>query len=360
MGHVRVTVRLAASALWGMALGALGMVSVVAVSDAWGVGIILGSGAVGAVVGYLGASLLIVTPAARLTRTLRALPPWMMGASIAGLFTGLLLGLLLSAPLAGLPGAVGQYAPIIASLVLGAMGVIVFLALGEGLAARVGGRLAAAGSVITGSSNGRPKTSAAFDRPILLDTSAIIDGRIADIGQSGFLEGTLLVPHFVLKELRHIADSSDPQRRNRGRRGLETLSRLRQDASIPVEVIDADPEGLDDVDDKLIAVASRLHASIVTTDFNLNRVAEIQGVRVLNVNLLASALRPVVIPGEELHVYIQQEGKEHDQGLAFLEDGTMIVVEGGRRFIGYDMDVSVTRVLQTAAGRIIFSHPKDV
>jgi uncharacterized protein YacL len=190
-----------------------------------------------------------------------------------------------------------------------------------------------------------------------VDTSAIIDGRIADVSITGFLEGSLLVPRFVLDELRHIADSSDPLRRNRGRRGLEVLARLRKDDIVPLEVLDVGVDGVE-VDARLVQLARSMQSSILTTDYNLNRVAELQGVQVLNVNELANALKSIVIPGEELRVNIVQEGKEAGQGVAYLDDGTMVVIEGGRRYINSSHDVVVSRVLQTAAGRIIFAQPK--
>lgn len=201
------------------------------------------------------------------------------------------------------------------------------------------------------------KVRRAGDR-ILVDTSAIIDGRIADLGQTGFLSGVLTVPRFILNELQHVADSSDSLRRARGRRGLEILNRLRKEEGVPVQIVDADVRNGLEVDAKLVELAKSWDAPILTTDFNLNRVAEIQGVRVLNVNELANALKPVVLPGEELTMNVIQEGKEAGQGVGFLDDGTMVVVEGGRRYINSFLDVVVTRVLQTAAGRIIFAQPK--
>jgi uncharacterized protein YacL len=194
---------------------------------------------------------------------------------------------------------------------------------------------------------------------ILVDTSAIIDGRIADLSITGFLEGVLVVPRFVLDELRHIADSSDSLRRSRGRRGLEVLGRLRKDPTVPMEVLDVGVGVGDEVDSQLVRLAKGMKSPILTTDYNLNRVAELQGVQVLNVNELANALKSIVLPGEELRVNIVQEGKEAGQGVAYLDDGTMVVVEGGRRYLNAFHDVVVTRVLQTAAGRIIFAQPKS-
>ena len=196
------------------------------------------------------------------------------------------------------------------------------------------------------------------DPHIVVDTSAIIDGRIADIVESGFLYGTLIVPRFVLEELQKIADSPDTLRRNRGRRGLEILARMQKGSSTPVVIIDDAVPEVADVDAKLVELARRYSRAVLTNDFNLNRVAELQGVRVMNINSLANAVKPAVLPGEELRVRVIQEGKEAGQGVGFLDDGTMIVVEGGARHIDKDLDVSVTRVLQTVAGRMIFAQPR--
>ncbi|MEO8230575.1 MAG: PIN domain-containing protein, partial [Chloroflexota bacterium] len=193
---------------------------------------------------------------------------------------------------------------------------------------------------------------------IVVDTSAIIDGRIAEIAESGFIYGTLVVPRFVLDELQHIADSADTLRRNRGRRGLEILARMQKESPTPVEIVDDDFPDITEVDAKLVALAKRMSGPILTNDFNLNRVADLQGIRVLNINSLANAVKPAVLPGEELRVRVIQEGKESGQGVGFLDDGTMIVVEGGARYIDKDLDVAVTRVLQTVAGRMIFAQPR--
>jgi uncharacterized protein YacL len=193
---------------------------------------------------------------------------------------------------------------------------------------------------------------------ILVDTSAIIDGRIADISMTGFITGTLVVPRFVLEELQHIADSADSMRRNRGRRGLEILQRLQKDTTVPVEISDADADP-SEVDAKLVKLARQWRCAIITNDFNLNRVAELQGVKVLNINELAHAVKPILLPGEEMTVKIMQEGKEPGQGVGYLDDGTMIVVENGKAYMQSTIEVTVTRVLQTVAGRMIFAHPKQ-
>lgn len=194
--------------------------------------------------------------------------------------------------------------------------------------------------------------------PKILDTSAIIDGRICDIAKAGFMEGELVVPAFVLDELRHIADSADVLRRNRGRRGLDVLARLQEEGRCPVRVEEKDYEDLDEVDVKLLRLSKDLQGAVLTNDYNLNKVAGVTGVRVLNINELAGALRPVVLPGEEMTVHLIREGKEPGQGVAYLDDGTMVVVENGRRRVGETLETVVTTVLQTSAGRMIFSRVK--
>ena len=193
-------------------------------------------------------------------------------------------------------------------------------------------------------------------RTILLDTSVIIDGRIADISKTGFLFGTFLIPRFVLNELQYIADSADSMRRQRGRRGMEVLSELQKDATVPVRISDIDVNGVREVDEKLVVLARQMKSPIMTNDYNLNRVAELQGVPVLNINELANAVKSVLLPGEPLLVDIIQEGKESGQGVGYLDDGTMVVVEDGRGKINQQVTVVVTKVLQTAAGRMIFAQ----
>jgi uncharacterized protein YacL len=192
----------------------------------------------------------------------------------------------------------------------------------------------------------------------ILDTSVIIDGRVADICQTGFLEGTIVIPQFVLEELQHIADSSDVLKRNRGRRGLDILNRIQKELAIKVEIYEGDFEEIQEVDSKLVKLAKLTSGIVVTNDFNLNKVCELQNVGVLNINDLANAVKPVVLPGEELNVQVIKDGKEYNQGVAYLDDGTMIVVEDGRDYIGKRIDVLVTSVLQTSAGRMIFAKPK--
>lgn len=197
------------------------------------------------------------------------------------------------------------------------------------------------------------------DIPKILDTSVIIDGRIFDICETGFVEGPLVIPNFVLDELRHISDSSDALKRNRGRRGLDILNKIQKELPIETKIVDDDFPKIAEVDAKLLKLAQKMNGKVITNDYNLNKVAEFQGVPVLNINELSNAIKPVVLPGEEMTIEIVKDGKESSQGVAYLDDGTMIVVEGGRKYIGQTTDVIVTSVLQTAAGRMIFAKPKD-
>lgn len=271
-------------------------------------------------------------------------------AAVVGLFLGLVAAALLALPLSRLPGRYGEITPAVVGGVLCYLG-IAFMAL-RGRELFHGFGLSAVGLAKT--AGGRM-----VDGRLLVDTSAIIDGRIADISHTGFIRGPLIIPRFVLEELQYIADSPDSVRRKRGRRGLEMLNKLKQEAETPIQILDTDfPDG-DGVDAKLVKLAKNLHCSIVTNDFNLNRVAELQGVSVLNINELATAVKPLVLPGEDLEIRVIQEGKEAGQGVGFLDDGTMVVIEGGRRYLNSRVDVTVTRVLQTAVGRMIFAQMKE-
>jgi uncharacterized protein YacL len=202
------------------------------------------------------------------------------------------------------------------------------------------------------------KRSTTDSQPKILDTSVIIDGRIADICKTGFVEGPLIIPGFVLRELQHIADSSDALKRNRGRRGLDILNIIQKELEISVEIVDKDFDNIAEVDSKLLKLAEVMNGKVMTNDYNLNKVASFQGVPVLNINELANAVKPVVLPGEEMTVLVVKDGKENGQGIAYLDDGTMIVVDGGRRHMGESISVLVTSILQTPAGRMIFAKPK--
>jgi uncharacterized protein YacL len=202
----------------------------------------------------------------------------------------------------------------------------------------------------------RPRSQQPSAPPCLVDTSAIIDGRLIDVVRTRFLTGSIVVPDFVLLELQRVADSADPQKRARGRRGLELIEELKRNANGGFSVRDGDYPDLDGVDAKLVRMAQEVGASIVTTDYNLNKVANIQGVEVLNINELANALKPAVLPGEPLRVKVIREGREYDQGVGYLDDGTMIVVEGGRALVGQEVEVEVTSVLQSPSGKMIFTR----
>ena len=203
------------------------------------------------------------------------------------------------------------------------------------------------------------KTRVEEEHAKIIDTSVIIDGRIVDVCEAGFIEGTFIIPQFILQELQHIADSADSMRRARGRRGLDVLHKIQKMSGITVKIIDEDFPKIKEVDAKLVALARLLGAKIITNDFNLNKVAELQGVTVLNLNELANALKPVVLPGETMNIFIVKEGKEFNQGVGYLDDGTMVVVDNARRLINQQMDVVVTSVLQTTAGRMIFAKLKE-
>jgi uncharacterized protein YacL len=304
------------------------------------------------VVGFAVLPYLTVVPAAWLVRWVQELSTAEFVTAVFGLLVGLLMGLLLGVPLAGFPPPLGTWLPIGVSVTLGLgmAGLTVAKRHDLIIAGEAIGILRHRGEEPEGARRGEPL--------VVVDTSAIIDGRIADIAEAGFLQGTLVVPRVVLEELQRIADSPDTMRRARGRRGLEIVARLQKDERVPVEIIDDTLPEIAEVDAKLVAMARARGGVILTNDFNLNRVAEISGLRVMNVNSLANALKPAVLPGEELRVRVIQEGKEAGQGVGFLDDGTMIVVEGGARLLDREVGVVVTRVLQTVAGRMIFAQPR--
>jgi uncharacterized protein YacL len=268
--------------------------------------------------------------------------------AVCGLIIGLIISVLLFPSLSNLSVA-GWTLPFLLTVALGAAGFRLGYLKREELAALVFHKRGPA------SNN---KTSKPMEVHKILDTSVIIDGRIADICKTGFIEGILVIPEFVLEELQHIADSPDLLKRNRGRRGLDILNKIQKELDVQVLIYEGDFEDISEVDSKLVKLAKLLRGKVITNDFNLNKVCELQGVSVLNINDLANAVKPVVLPGEEILVQVIKDGKEHGQGVAYLDDGTMIVVEGGRDFIGSTLDVMVTSVLQTSAGRMIFAKPK--
>jgi len=266
---------------------------------------------------------------------------------LLGGFAGLLLGILLSFFLRsaieklGLEGGYTTYFfQLIIFLIFGYLGIVIGIKRG----AKVD--FDSLSSILN------PKSTS--QKYKVLDTSAIIDGRIADLCETGFLDSTLVVPHFVLKELQQVADSSDSMKRNRGRRGLDILQKIKKTPDVTVQISELDFPDVEDVDLKLIELAKYMNGKIVTNDFNLNKVAQLRGVSVLNINELANALKPVVLPGEIMRVFILKEGKEFNQGVAYLDDGTMVVVEDAKKLIGKNAEVVVTSVLQTTAGKMIF------
>ncbi len=278
---------------------------------------------------------------------LKAVPTQDIALVVFGLIITLVIGLLLSYPIYRIP-VVGVFISPVLTLLLVFIGVRFLLNRKEEFSFLA--NLFNRGSRSKGAENETFK---------ILDTSAIIDGRIVDICKTGFMEGIIVVAGFVLEELRHIADSPDLLKRNRGRRGLDVLNKIQKEMKIPVQIYEGDFEDIAEVDSKLVRLAKTINGKIITNDFNLNKVCELQGISVLNINELANAVKPVVLPGEEMMAQIIKEGKESGQGVAYLDDGTMIVVEGGRRHIGETVEVLVTSVLQTAAGRMIFAKPKQ-
>jgi uncharacterized protein YacL len=277
------------------------------------------------------------------------LPTFHVLTGVIGSLMGL-LGLLLLSPLFTHTSGIVIALIVLCSIVLGVSGFRIGYAKGDELLQYLSNR---------NHSDSRENTSSSsIDENKILDTSVIIDGRIADICKTGFIEGTLIIPEFVLEELQHIADSSDLLKRNRGRRGLDILNRIQKELDVKVKIYEGNYEEITEVDSKLVKLAKCLQCKVITNDFNLNKVCELQGVSVLNINDLANAIKPVVLPGEEILVRVIKDGKESGQGVAYLDDGTMIVVEGGRDFIGSILEVMVTSVLQTSAGRMIFAKPK--
>ena len=259
--------------------------------------------------------------------------------SVLGIFGAYLFALVIrnSVP----PGATQSFLQIMVMLIMAYVGLAVGANKGELL------NLAALGGIFGGEKQGKKSYK-------ILDTSVIIDGRIADIAETGFLDGLMVIPQFVLRELQLVADSADSLKRNRGRRGLDVLQRLQKTASPMIQIVEDDFPAVREVDMKLIELAKVYEGKIITNDFNLNKVAQLQGVAVLNINELANSLKPIVLPGEIMRVFILKEGKEYNQGVAYLDDGTMVVVDNARKMIGKTIDVSVTSVLQTTAGKMIF------
>lgn len=338
---------------------------------------ILAGAALGALIGSLTASYLISTLkrfSAWVETQLNKMPIHDVLAGAIGLSLGLILATLLGGAFSRIP-IVGNYLPVVFAIVFGYLGIRITMTKREEIAdmfsfiprffkdvlkareVRQEPPTAPVPEPLPEAKEKRPEPEA-DKRYKLLDTSAIIDGRIADVIESGFLEGTLLIPVFVLEELQRIADSADALKRVRGRRGLDILQKIRSEEKLAVEIDSRDFDDISEVDSKLVRLGQLVGGKIVTNDYNLNKVAELQGVPVLNVNELANAVKPVVVPGESMRVTVVKDGKEQGQGVAYLDDGTMIVIEGGHRHLNQNIDVEVTSALQTAAGRMIFAKPR--
>lgn len=280
--------------------------------------------------------------------------------TLIGVITGLSVGALISIPLASLPDPFGQWLPIIVNVFMVAVITTFFYNQRESLAKSFNHIVALVTDFVKVSGRMKKDDSENVKLPgVVVDTSVIIDGRILDLVKTGFLAGRLIVPKFVLNELQMVADSEDTLKRGKGRRGLEILNDLRKTKEVKIDIVSDDFEKESDVDAKMILLAKRYKSPLLTVDYNLNRVAQIQNVRVLNINELNNALRPVVLPGEKFSVKVIQSGKDETQGVGYLEDGTMVVVEGGNRYIGKSVEVVVTRVFQTVAGKMIFTTPAN-
>ncbi len=280
-------------------------------------------------------------------------------AVLTGVILGLLVGALFSIPLSRLPGNLGQWLPLVVSILLAIAGATLFISKKRTIYSVFHNFFS--GVIEFGERFKKDKEKTKQEEMgVIVDTSVLIDGRIEDIAKIGFISERLIIPRFVLEELQKIADSGEPLRRNRGRRGLEILNTLSKKSDVEVQIIDDDFPKISKVDTKLVKLAKKRGGKILTTDYNLNRVAEIQKVKVLNINELSNAIKTVVLPGEKLEVKVIQEGKEKGQGVGYLEDGTMIVVEGGDKYIGDTVKCEVTRIFQTVAGKMVFTDPKGV
>jgi uncharacterized protein YacL len=306
----------------------------------------------GALAGLIMTPWLTTYPARTARRVVIQMPAERLVTSMFGLIFGMAVSAMFAWPLSRLPNPFGQFLPTLAAAAITYISIIIFSLRAQDVFSLFGGILRAnpaafrmtAGSINAGE--------------ILLDTSVIIDGRLLDISRTGFIQSTLVIPRFVLNELQHVADSADMQRRNRGKRGLEILSDLQQHNPTPVRIIDDNIEGVSEVDEKLVLLARQRNALVLTTDFNLNRVAELQGVTVLNINELANALKAIYLPGEVIDIHVVMEGRESDQGVGYLEDGTMVVVEDGKRYMDRTIPVLITRYIVTNAGRMYFAQPE--
>lgn len=304
------------------------------------------SAIIGAVLGFFLVVPLIVHPVRRLRVKLENESSEKVAAATIGLIFGLVAAALFSIPASFLPDPLGEVLPFLIALLLGYLGVYAGISKINWFRKFMPPRFF------------EPEESDENEKITLVDSSAIIDGRIAEIVRTGFLQGKLVVPNFVLQEIQFIADSEDILKRQRGRRGLEVLRQLQKEFPAQVEIRDIAVENIRDVDGKLIALAKKINCPILTDDYNLNQVANLQGITILNINDLSNAVKSVILPGETLMIHVLQEGKEYNQGVGYIEDGTMVVVENGRMYIGQEISVMVTKIHQTAIGRMIFAKPE--
>jgi uncharacterized protein YacL len=305
---------------------------------------------VGVLIGLILTPWITLRPLRAIRHTINDMAVEVLMTGLIGLALGLVLALLLAYPLSQVQGWGGDFLPAILSVVAGYLGLTIFTVRSKELWNLVG--------ELSGGKR-RPMFGGGTDRQILLDTSVLIDGRIVDIAKTGFLGGTLAVPRFVINELHQVADSSDTLRRNRGRHGLTKLNELQRDGIMPFKILEDDIPGINEVDDKLVALAVQMSAPIITNDYPLNRIAEAQGVMVLNINALSNAVRSLYLPGDTFPIRIIQDGREAEQGVGYLEDGTMVVVEGGKTFMDRTVNVTVTKFINTNTGRMFFAVPEN-
>ena len=297
--------------------------------------------------GFLITPYITIKPFQSLIKLFTKSPVQSLMSGLLGMTIGLIIAAIMAYPISLLPKPFGQIFPLVGLLLFSYLGGVLFVTRRDDFENFFKNRGSKTPSRAKGES----------ERRVLVDTSAIIDGRIADIARTGFLGATLVVPRFVLNELQFVSDSADSLRRQRGRRGLDVLGELQESKEVNVVISDIDVEGVREVDDRLVLLGRQMNCPILTNDFNLNRVAELQGVKVLNINDLANAVKVVILPGESLQIEVLQEGKEYNQGVGYLDDGTMVVIENGQRYIDKKIDVTVTKILQTSAGRMIFAKP---
>lgn len=306
-------------------------------------------GSVGILFGLIMTPWFTIRPIMGLRRFITEIPAERLLMSLLGLVVGLVIALFAAYPLSLLSSPFGAYVPAILAIVCAYLGLTTF-----GVRAK---EITDAFGIRSGRPSGR--LAGLASRKLILDTSVLIDGRITDIADTGFIGGSMIVPRFVLSELHRVADSSDPLRRKRGRRGLNMLNKLQQNEIVPLRIVEDDFDDIQQVDDKLVALAMQMTASVVTNDFNLNQVAEAQGVPVLNINALANAVRSVYIPGETFAIRIIQEGRDDEQGVGYLDDGTMVVVEKGKNYMDRTIPVEVTKLINRETGRMIFAIPES-